>query len=317
MKTNPWKAALASLTLTLACGGGSGVKYFVVGASQYSVPQGTNCGGLSNGTCTLALGGFGTCAETTTIEQQGAWAIYPGAAGQAFLVGALPSSTVLVGSQSGSGYTFAGKVVTSDTTGTTTATDEKDVTVTLTLAGSGFTGTITQEEKITAPGTSSDCTESAPLIASAITAQEVQQLDPTGNQPPIGSGSVGGGPGTGASSGSGSSSGGGPTWAGNYTVQSGASFYDNGGSGTAPGGSESLSQSGASLTWNNFGSPSLGSGCTIFTTVTGSSTDLSGQYCNGYNISSGTASYSGGIISVTATGLDATNGSFSLSYSLR
>ncbi|HUB07400.1 MAG TPA: hypothetical protein VMB50_10375, partial [Myxococcales bacterium] len=67
MNNSAMKLALAALSVA-ACSGGSGVKYFVVGGGQFTVPQGTNCGGLSNGACTIATGGFSSCTETSTED---------------------------------------------------------------------------------------------------------------------------------------------------------------------------------------------------------------------------------------------------------
>jgi len=116
MKTFSLKLSLAALALTTACSSGSGVKYFIIGAGQYTVPQGTNCGGLTNGLCSLP--GLGpNCTETSTEDAAASWAIYPGSGSTAYLVGVLSGGTAgngsiaIVGSQTGSGYTFAGKTL--------------------------------------------------------------------------------------------------------------------------------------------------------------------------------------------------------------
>lgn len=324
-------ASLTTLAL-VACSSGSGVKYFVVGGQQFSIPQGTNCGGLTNGACQLGNVGGGNCAETTTTDTQATWALYPGSGNNYYLAGVLQdaagASTVLVGTQSGSGYTFAGTVTVTNTLGNSTTTDEKDVTVTLTLTGAGFTGTINQEEKINAPNASSDCSQSASLVGSEINAQEVAGINPVGSQA-LGNGGVGsagggnGGNGTGGNGTGGNGNGGngtGSSFAGNYAVQPGASFSDPSNPATPPNSSENISQSGNNVTWSNFGAPTLG--CTLFLTAsTGTLINLTGQTCNGFNFNSGVASLStnGGVntIDVSAQGTDPSGSNFSLSFILQ
>ncbi len=213
----PSRLGMLGVLVALAgCGGASGnIQYFRVAAQQATFVQAgaKNCAGSETNNVAVI--------SYTGIDGLGTWAIYtaPAVGGQAAYLLDDGSGNLLEGTLSSGIYTFSG-VYTQEVKPQTTGPDVTSVTketVTLTLSGDGFTGTVAVELVCSEIGGSHecgppvgaqagsgyDCTTQYAITGTKISATEAEAIaNPTSSpsQPgeAVGGGPAGGGGGGGA-----------------------------------------------------------------------------------------------------------------------
>jgi hypothetical protein len=169
------KLVFSVATLALAaCGSSSNAIYI----RAISAPSSSTCPGQSNGI-------------TTTITNEGAIVdseIYLSASNTALLslpgVSQAGTPVLLTGTQSGSTYTFSGKII-DDSTNNLQVITEENLTVTLTISGNAVTGTYVVQNQVTCESGCSGFTGNSNCTSS--TAFEGTVIPGTQNQTAVGS----------------------------------------------------------------------------------------------------------------------------------